>query len=462
MKSISSINSWIIGIAALIITGFMSYRVGLFFLDYPVYGPILLLIFIAILIVFLLHPKFFVYFIIIFFPLINISRQFLRLELGDVAYLSITLAGVLKLGALSFAVLFLFLRRTRIFKYELSVPILILLRVLMIGVLISPSKLYSLRVWTSYAAWALLYFVVLEVFNDIRDVNRLLKYILFSFTPFLIFGYWQIMTGLEIPGRAWELVVAEMTFERIGGGMNVRRFGFYLVFFQLLAVFLFFEMRNKWLYITLFAVMMVLLFKTYARSAWMVFLVAFSVEGALRYRKFYLLLVLMLGFVIVTLPPVKSRLWDRLTERYAVKSRIEITKTGWEFYKQRPILGYGLGGFELLTGARFKPEHEFYGMQRGVITGVFAHNEYTKLLVEGGVVALIAFFFLIYRALKLSVRLFKLPISTAKNYGVFLIAMTTGMVVGGIPGGGFDYVAFYFWIFMAVGEVYFQQFQAKA
>ena len=65
-----------------------------------------------------------------------------------------------------------------------------------------------------------------------------------------------------------------------------------------------------------------------------------------------------------------------------------------------------------------------------------------------------AFLFLIYSALKLSVQIFKSNDPNLRDYGVFLISLIIAILVFGITDQGFEYAGFYFWLLLAIGEIY--------
>lgn len=462
MKSISSINSWIIGTATLIITGVITYCVGLFILDYPVYGPILLLTLIIPLLVLLQYPRAFIYFMIISLPLTSLFIGATALQLGGAKYLSINMGGILKVMGLGFGILFLFSRRTRIFKYELTVPIILFLGVLMLGVLITPYKLLALRDWSAYAMPAVFYLLLLESFNDLKETEKLLKIILFSMALPLIVGLMQIFVAAPAALPA----IGESLISRISGSYtNPNAFGVILSFMLLLIIFFIYEMRHKWIYVISFITTVFFLVNTYSRTAWAVFLVAVSVVGVLRYRKFYLVFLLA-GFLVITtlpvvLPSAASKLAGRMQEKAAFFGRIKLARKGLELFKQKPIFGHGTGSFLFVSA----PERTIkaalgytWGTYGITAVGKAAHNEYARFLAEGGIMLITAYLFLMYKALKLSTRLFRMPHSTAKNYGVFLIAIIIMVLVSGLATEFRDTV-FYFWVFMAVGEIYLRQLQ---
>jgi O-antigen ligase len=71
---------------------------------------------------------------------------------------------------------------------------------------------------------------------------------------------------------------------------------------------------------------------------------------------------------------------DRLVEAVegkeaAFNARVNMIKTGWRLFLERPVFGYGLDQFALLSGF-----------------GTYSHNNYIELLISGGVIALALYY----------------------------------------------------------------------
>jgi O-Antigen Polymerase. len=57
-------------------------------------------------------------------------------------------------------------------------------------------------------------------------------------------------------------------------------------------------------------------------------------------------------------------------------------------FRERPILGFGLGGYTENT------------IRYGYLIAIEAHNTFIEILVENGIIGLSAFFFVIFRSIK--------------------------------------------------------------
>lgn len=134
--------------------------------------------------------------------------------------------------------------------------------------------------------------------------------------------------------------------------------------------------------------------------------------------------------------------------------RFDLAQIGISLFKQSPIFGHGAGSYAILsesfTGAILRKDY-------GISLGPTTHNNYIRFLAEGGILGITAYLFLMFSALKQSVLIFKAADSTIKNYGVFLISLITAILVFGITDQGFEYTGFYFWLFLAIGEIYYRE-----
>lgn len=65
-----------------------------------------------------------------------------------------------------------------------------------------------------------------------------------------------------------------------------------------------------------------------------------------------------------------------------------LLQIGIEMFRERPILGFGLGGYTENT------------IRYGYLIAIEAHNTFIEILVENGIIGLSAFFFVIFRSIK--------------------------------------------------------------
>lgn len=399
-------------------------------------------------IIFFYKTKSIVYLLVFIYPLLTVLSEFTTIQVWG-TYFSINIWGIINLGLVILSIPYLFSRKDRILQCRLLIPIMVFLGIFAISILFSELKLISIRSWIRYAMPAMVYFIILASFDEPKKTNRLLRYTLCcSFIIPFIFGVWQFATG--------DSSHIASGFKRIYGTLgHPNRYAFFLVVLSLLSIYFIFEKNSKytWLYFGLFGCMVISLFFTFARVGWVSFLVSISILGVLRYRKFYLFVLICGILLLMFLPSFKDTGLSRLHPDASFWQRFELNEFGISLFKRRPIFGIGLGNYTL-----FSTSLGFIKQSYGMRTGVSPHNDYIKFLVEGGIIGLLAYLFIMYSALKLSINIFKISNHTARNYGAFLISLIAAILVFGITDQGFGWGAFYFWIFLATGEIYLRKF----
>ena len=466
MKIISSTISRIIDHSLIFIVAILSYSIGMFVYEYALSVPMLLLGLVApvAFIFFLSRPKAFIYFAIGYWPFNIMINKFFKFLPGSNPYYQANLLGVVFVLGTVIGIVILLLGRTHIFKYKLTVPMLLFFGTVIIGIFLSPLFFYAFRWIFRYGMPALLYFLILEKV-DFDGAKRLLKLFSFSFIPVILFGYWMLITqseklaiyeAFENTGEA----VYRLGMMEGGSGFHPNSLGLHLAMFAVFYIFFFFESRIKyrWIYVLLIINSMVLLFHTYSRMGWVCFLAGICVVGLLKSRKLLIAFLLGGALILATVPFLTRQITLRFEERGAVESRFKNFEVAWDLFLQKPILGHGQGSYQIITASRLK-EGLRQRMQYGV-GGTMAHNEYLRILAESGVVGIGIFLFLMYRFLKLSVQIFKLPHPTAKNYGAFLIAAVVMSLLSGFPGEGYQSTNFYLWTFFAIGEIFLRELQS--
>jgi O-antigen ligase len=157
----------------------------------------------------------------------------------------------------------------------------------------------------------------------------------------------------------------------------------------------------KWCYLGAFAFSMNVVFLSMSRSAYLALLCVMLVWGVRTYRRKSAALA-MTGTVALALalfslsPNLRDRVAQGINEVQAYEATPGITSAGvrvvyfkntLELVKDRPLLGYGTGSFAKEYRGRFSsPELGW----RGSVTSD-PHNQYLFILVENGLLGLIAF-----------------------------------------------------------------------
>jgi O-antigen ligase len=344
---------------------------------------------------------------------------------------------------------FLVVNRADIFQYRMARPIIFFFTMLLISVAFSPDKLISLRQMARYAMHAMVYFIVLASFKDAKDIRTIYRLAVISSLIPLIAGFWQLIqhdSSYLLP-RGIGLIRIYATF------YHPSAYAMFLVILSLFTMFLANEasQRSRWLYYILFMLLVISLFFTFTRVGWISLFTALSIMGALKYRKAYLLLMSVGVCMLLALPQVSGKIINRLTvvQNDSIWGRFKLNDLSWRLFQEKPIFGQGIGSYKLLSIKLFYGT----GTQYGHKTGLAPHNDYMRFLSETGIFGLLAYLILMYYALRISVEFYKQSDDQIRRYGVFLISLILAFLVFGITDQAFEYGGFYFWLFLAIGEL---------
>jgi O-antigen ligase len=259
-----------------------------------------------------------------------------------------------------------------------------------------------------YFEYVIVFFMVINYVNTPEQAKHLLFCLFFTCFIVSIYGLLQIPAG----GRV------SAPFEGEIGEPNT--FGGYLVFMGALAVALIDYLKDLRVRIGLSLLLVVLLISllyTQSRASYLAVIPSYLTLSLLSRRRFYLLAVIILALALgpFILPRVaKERMGEtfsqpeqqgqiqfgRLRLDTSVSARIIGYKEALSDWRKKPILGYGVTGYH------------------------FMDAQYPRILVETGIVGLLAFCWLIYE-------LFRLGINTWRDARDDLIrGLSVGLTAG--------------------------------
>ena len=262
-----------------------------------------------------------------------------------------------------------------------------------------------------YFEYMIVFFMVVNYVNTPEQAKRLLFCLFLTCFIVSVYGLMQIPGGERVSAP----------FEGARGEPNT--FGGYLVFMGAVAVALLDhlkDMRVKLGLAVLLAVLVVSLLYTQSRASYLAAIPAYLAFGLLSRRRFYLLagLIVIVALSPVILPHVaKKRIAFTFTQPThkdqiqigklhldtSLSARLTSWKEGLSAWRNKPILGYGVTG------------HKFMDAQ------------YPRILVETGIVGMLAFSWLVYA-------LFSVGLRTWRNQRNDLLRGLSVGLIGGLVG----------------------------
>jgi len=294
-------------------------------------------------------------------------------------------------------------------------------------------SLYVLK----YIEYFIVYFMVV---NHLKSTEQIKRFVFCLLLTCFITG---IIGILQIPGG--ERVSAP--FEGEIGEPNT--FGGYLLFLGAITAGLLLKAQNgrsKQLFIFLILAIVPSLLFTQSRASYLGLIVACFVIGMLTRHRIIITGFLTIGLFLspVFLPQeVKDRILYTFTQPQeagqvrigeirldtSTSARIESLKQIMEDWPKKPIIGYGVTGY------------------------VFLDSQYPKVLIETGIVGLIAFLYLLYSIFKLAIRRMK-DVKTPyfKGLAIGFLAGYIGLLFHAIGANTFIIVRIMepFWFFAGI------------
>lgn len=264
--------------------------------------------------------------------------------------------------------------------------------------------IFGLMEWARFFSAFLLYVMVLDLFRDENSVMLLIRVVLWSSLVPVLFGLYQVAgdAGQYITG----FVRANGTFT------HPNPYSFYLIIILALLLNIFsaapaLGLRRRGLLAAAAVPVAAGIFFTYTRTAWIgIFMLAFAVI-LFRQRRFFWILIFPV-LVLALASPLRERLQDLGTSFNSVTHRFDIWTSGLKNLPDYPLLGRGLGSFELMDD---------YGEP--------AHNDPLRIFVELGALGALAYLGLVAALVKRlweSVRRDLGPLGNALSCAVFSIA----------------------------------------
>ncbi|MBN1354216.1 MAG: O-antigen ligase family protein, partial [Candidatus Omnitrophica bacterium] len=134
-----------------------------------------------------------------------------------------------------------------------------------------------------------------------------------------------------------------------------------------------------------------LLYLANTRSAWLGFFASFLFVLFVRSRKLFKILVSLLAIIAILAFFAPKEKTGNLFGMSSLQDRFYMWHIGWKIFKKHPIIGSGLNmGFHEFQEYR---EDKYRGKQ-----GSYFHNGFLQIAVETGIIGLIAFLLILWKA----------------------------------------------------------------
>ena len=277
------------------------------------------------------------------------------------------------------------LRRIDIWRIPLVKPFAAFVAVTFVGIALAPDHNLALQDWLRIIGTLMVYILCVDLMRDRRDRRWLLRVILLSATVPLALGVYQFFTNTGDHGTPG--------LNRIMGTfVYPSQYGFYLVQLLPLALVILLHTKSRLGRIGLATTIPVMVFSIYAtqtRGAWIGLITMFVVFLWARARWTMVFAPLVLGAMFFAVPSVRARV-SGITGGACVSVSNCQSSVLWRQKQWADAIHVASLPKLATVGA---------GLESVDVTlGNFTHNEYLRLLVETGVLGLLATIVL-YKAL---------------------------------------------------------------
>ena len=290
--------------------------------------------------------------------------------------------------------------------------------------------------WKNYVVFPLLFFIV---FNNIKNSRQIKLLVVFMAIAIFLMNYYTInqLHWLSNPQARAKI---NGTFVWLGPNELAAFFATYS--FVLLGI-LFFDkskLRRLFFLVLIILSLYCVLF-LFSRGAYLAILAGIFFFCFLKAKKLLIPILFIIIFWNVILPKqVVDRINETRTEEGTLdtssETRIIMWQRAFQLFKESPITG---SGFNTIW---------FMGLELGD-----THNIYLKVLAEQGIIGIVIFLILLFKALSSGISLYlKTNDNFLKGLGVGFSACVIAMIVANMFGDRWTHpqLGTYFWVFLAL------------
>jgi len=273
---------------------------------------------------------------------------------------------------------------------------------------------FTLREWVRWVTMLLLYLLVVNLFQERKNLKRLLNSLLALSLFEALYGLLLFATGS--PTLLWYRNADYVTNRVHGTYRNPDHFAGFMEMAVPLHLSQALTWRHPSLYATeekskkilglfLVVILTLSLFFSISRAGIVAFVASFAFWLLLYFREktekgapitgyLWLFLIVLGAYLLwIGLDPILARFFQ--TAETIEKGRILVWKDTIKMVRDFPIFGTGLGTYE-----RSFPMYKTFAQQ---VVFDHAHNDYLELLAEGGIALIIPFLWGLWRALRWSI-----------------------------------------------------------
>lgn len=337
-----------------------------------------------------------------------------------------------------------------------DMSIVIFIGIMIVVMLISPNQEVAFEGFRAIVQSMFWFFIAFQLLKDESSVRKLSTLFVWLTGILSIHGIYQYIIGVEMPST-WISANEEGIRTRVYSiftSPNI--FGCLIVLALPMCIALLFTTKNKRkkLLFGVFAICMCAsLIFTYSRGAWIGAVCAIGVYVFMKDKRLIMPVILIIILALILIPGISDRITYMLSSDYMESSmqggRLIRWTIGMQILREHPWIGLGLGAF----GGAVASNHELFTEVGGQLIDTFyMDNYYMKIIVESGLIGIIAFVFLMWQVISVSVKTVHIVENRhAKEIGIGIIAGLSGVLAHCFVENIFEVpmMGVLFWVFVA-------------
>lgn len=371
-------------------------------------------------------------------------------------------------------------------RSSIDLSIVVFVVVMFLSILVSDNKSHSIKYFTKWTSFILIFFVAYLNIRDTQSLNKCLKIALFTVLLVSIAAIFEYIEGYErvigwFSNSPFAVVIMEPETLReklstgqlnwiiwADNGIRMRAFGTfedvisfsaYLGLVVPFFIWLFKHSYHKWsFYFPLFLIIISALFLTFTRSAYLSFVImaGILIFPILRYvssRKVLIIsssFVILIAALIILYKPAKEILNVRFNKPFAEQfDRKELWLQGLRIFKSKPILGVGVANYQ--SGLI-----HYAGKDAKMLP---AHNQYIQIAAEMGIIGLAVYLSILFFGIKYSYLIFTKSSDIELKYlGLGFLGMWIWYCIQSVFSGHLfgDKYSMMFWLMVGLNAALFR------
>ncbi len=269
--------------------------------------------------------------------------------------------------------------------FFLILGVYVFLRVLSAALSPDPSTSFNALYHTDWVIFPVVFLTAAPL--SVSQTQKVLKGLLISAAVVAIYGIYQFAVGLDIfghhltPYNGWYRAVGGYNFYLTFAGNQLMALGMAFAFLLLPGK----EKTVSRLYGLIAIILFVSILGTFARSAWLGFLVMIPLGILLMKPRWFIFVIpgiIVGGALAIWLIPALQTRFLSIFDVAQNETRITIWKTTWEMIKAHPVWGVGPG--------LYKPNFLIYKVPGYYDTYAHAHNDYLNMAANSGLMGFLS------------------------------------------------------------------------